>query len=237
MNWRSSLFRFSYSYIVVALLHFPCVILIEDTLLCSGHVMKAFRFGVFEIGQIVPWRTCCSNCDFLRRRSACRCFSLGSDSIRATIAFGLFCRLSSHFSKKACHFMSSFSMESTSSLWSFTSRRLLRGACSNVGRPTDKLIHTHSLHIHGLNSSKVQIFYCQFAIFFCKPRILFPQPRIFVVRCCYCFQQSASMGTPPFAPYLHRCNQVINFARVVDQSSNDRERWVVTTGHPVLEGS
>ena len=52
MNWRSSLFRFSYSYIVVALLHFPCVILIEDTLLCSGHVIKAFPFGVSELGQM-----------------------------------------------------------------------------------------------------------------------------------------------------------------------------------------
>ena len=52
MNWRSSLFRFSYSYIVVALLHFPCVILFEDTLLCSGHVMIAFRFRVSEMGQI-----------------------------------------------------------------------------------------------------------------------------------------------------------------------------------------
>ena len=52
MNWRSSLFRFSYSYIVVALLHFPCVILIEDTLLCSGHVMKAFPVAVSELGQM-----------------------------------------------------------------------------------------------------------------------------------------------------------------------------------------
>ena len=41
MNWRSSLFRFSYSYIVVALLQFPCVIIFEDTLLCSGRATVA----------------------------------------------------------------------------------------------------------------------------------------------------------------------------------------------------
>ena len=52
MVWRSLLVRFSYSYIVVALAQFPGGIIFEETLVCSGHVMLAFRASVFEIGQI-----------------------------------------------------------------------------------------------------------------------------------------------------------------------------------------
>ena len=55
MNWRSSLFWFLYSITVVALLQFPSLMLFEYTLLCSGHVMIAFRFRVSEMAQIFPF--------------------------------------------------------------------------------------------------------------------------------------------------------------------------------------
>ena len=55
MDWRGPLFGFSYSYIVVVLLQFPAVIIFENTLLCSGHVMKAFLVGVYERNAVLEY--------------------------------------------------------------------------------------------------------------------------------------------------------------------------------------
>ena len=51
MVWRSLLVWFTYSYLVMELAQFPSLIIFEDTLLCSGHVMIAFPVGVSEIDQ------------------------------------------------------------------------------------------------------------------------------------------------------------------------------------------
>ena len=59
MDSRSLLFRFSYSYIIVALAQFPGVIIFEDTLLCSGHVRKRFLLVSLRLAKCAPWRSCC----------------------------------------------------------------------------------------------------------------------------------------------------------------------------------
>ena len=48
----NNLLMFSYSYTVVAFAQFPVVMIFEDTLLFSGHVMDAFDAPFSEIGQI-----------------------------------------------------------------------------------------------------------------------------------------------------------------------------------------